>query len=472
METAANEMTINLKRKWFQAMIRQDMAYFDLEDVSGTATIISTNGAKFKKGVGKKLGHGVQFTVTVLAGFGLAFYASWRITLVTLAVVPVMAGSVAWVLNINQSKTKRDNESYAKAGGVVYQTASSIRTILALNAADELIERFTDATQEAYDGAVSQLIYLGLANGMLMSSFMLAYIVIVGYGGYLLYDEVAQNGCDASGAITTNQSCDPSGADVFLALMGVIFAGATIPQISTSLEAFTGARSSCFPALLAMSRTSPTGEKEKDALNDRKGTELAKRNNKGALPQYAIDVTSNLGVKPSTVKGNIQFKDVSFHYPTREDAEVFNGFNLTIGAGQTVALVGPSGSGKSTTVQLIERFYDPTAGIITLDGVDLRDINVSWLRQQIGLVSQEPTLFATTIKENIRMAKPDATDKEVEDAARRANAHHFIISLQNGYDTHVGDQGAQLSGGQKQRVAIARTLITDPKIILLDEATR
>jgi ATP-binding cassette subfamily B (MDR/TAP) protein 1 len=163
---------------------------------------------------------------------------------------------------------------------------------------------------------------------------------------------------------------------------------------------------------------------------------------------------------------------VSFSYPTRKETQVFDGFSLKIPAGKTVALVGPSGSGKSTSIQLIERFYDPDFGTITLDGHDVRELNVSWLRQHVGLVSQEPSLFAATIKENIRIAKPDATDKEVEEAARLANAHDFISSLQLGYDTHVGDKGAQLSGGQKQRIAIARTLITNPKIILLDEATR
>lgn len=341
METAANEMTQELKSKWFQAVVRQDMAYFDLEDVSGTATIISTNGAKFHKGVGVKLGHGVQYGVTVVAGFALAFWASWKVTLTTLAVVPVMAGATGWVLKINQSKTKRDNEAYAKAGSVVYQTASSIRTILALNAAEEVIERFENATQQAYDGAVSQLVWLGMANGSLMGSFMLAYIVIVGYGGYILYDAVAENGCDASGAITTNQSCDPSGADIFLALMGVIFGGAMIPQISTSLEALQGARTACFPALLAMSRTSKTGDKQRDSHNEQYAKELVARTTKESLPDYAIDVTSDVGKRPASVKGNIEFKNVSFHYPTRKETQVFDGFNLTIQAGQTVALVGP-----------------------------------------------------------------------------------------------------------------------------------
>jgi ATP-binding cassette subfamily B (MDR/TAP) protein 1 len=335
-----------------------------------------------------------------------------------------------------------------------------------------MIEKFEAATKKAYDGSISQLLMLGIANGSLMSSFMLAYIVVVGYGAFLLYDAVSTTGCDPSAAITGSVTCNPAGEDIFLALMGVIFGGATIPQISAAMEAIQGSRAACFPALMAMSRVSETGEEKIDKEQRDHSEALQRRSTMSALPKYVIDVSSPFGLKPQTVSGKIEFKDVSFAYPTRKEAQVFNGFNLTIEAGKTVALVGPSGSGKSTTVGLIERYYDPAMGSVSLDGNDLRTLNVAWLRKQIGLVCQEPALFATTIKENIRIAKPDATDKEIEEAARGANAHDFISSLEKGYDTHVGDKGLQLSGGQKQRIAIARTLITNPKIILLDEATR
>eukprot|EP00526_Cylindrotheca_closterium_P003410 CAMPEP_0113657424 /NCGR_PEP_ID=MMETSP0017_2-20120614/31035_1 /TAXON_ID=2856 /ORGANISM="Cylindrotheca closterium" /LENGTH=1368 /DNA_ID=CAMNT_0000571343 /DNA_START=232 /DNA_END=4338 /DNA_ORIENTATION=+ /assembly_acc=CAM_ASM_000147 len=469
MTTAANEMTLNLKLKWFEAVVRQDMSYFDLQDVSGTSTIISTNGAKFNKGISRKLASGIQFTMTVIAGFGLAFWGSWQVTLAVIATVPVMAASTNWVLKLNQTKTSRDTAAYAKAGSVVYSTVSSIRTVLALNAGEEMIEKFTESTQEAYDGAVSQLIWIGLANGSLMASFNLAYVVVVGFGAYLLYDGVRTDGCDPSGAVHTE--CEPKGADVFMALMGVIFAGATIPQVSTAIEAFAGTRAACFPAIQAMSRQSYTGDEVKDAEIIDQAESIQRRAKGNPLPEYKIDVSSPLGLKPETVQGTIKFQHVNFVYPTRKETQVFRDFTLTIPAGKTVALVGPSGSGKSTSIQLIERFYDPISGNISLDGNDLKDLNVEWLRSHIGLVSQEPKLFATTIRRNISVAKPDATQEEIEEAARRANAHDFIVSLQDGYDTDVGDAGAQLSGGQKQRIAIARTLITKPKIILLDEAT-
>lgn len=177
------------------------------------------------------------------------------------------------------------------------------------------------------------------------------------------------------------------------------------------------------------------------------------------------------GDTPSSVTGNIEFKNIHFHYPSRTNIKVLKGFNLKIKAGQTVAFVGPSGCGKSTTLQLLQRLYNPIKGTITLDGKEIDSLNVSWLRSQIGVVGQEPVLFATTIAENIRYAKPSATQSDIENAAKMANAHDFISKLPKGYETRLGERGSQISGGQKQRIAIARALLKDPKILLLDEAT-
>uniref|UniRef100_A0A804IBC5 Uncharacterized protein n=1 Tax=Musa acuminata subsp. malaccensis TaxID=214687 RepID=A0A804IBC5_MUSAM len=169
--------------------------------------------------------------------------------------------------------------------------------------------------------------------------------------------------------------------------------------------------------------------------------------------------------------GDVEFRSVEFAYPSRPENIILRAFDLKVPAGKTVALVGGSGSGKSTVIALMERFYDPLGGEIFLDGVDIRSVKLKWLRSQIGLVSQEPALFATSIKENLLFGKEEATMEEVVAAATASNAHNFISQLPQGYDTQVGESGVQMSGGQKQRIAIARAVLKSPRILLLDEAT-
>lgn len=414
------------------------------------------------------MGEGIQFTTTVIGGFIYAFYVSWRVSLLILAAVPLMAGSGAYMMTVTTKQTERKNKDYAETGGIVYATISSIRTVFSLNAAETMIEKFKQATKKSYEDSVSFTYLVGFGNGAMMASFLVAYIVLTLYGSFLLFSEVGKNGCDPSSTVDSNETCRTTGTEVFGALMGVSFGAMGLAQISNAIEAFMGARAACYPALEAINRKVDT-----DAANGNDVEALVSKAHRSdmALPKYVIDSTSQAGKKPTSINGEIEFKNVSFAYPTRPNSLVFNGLSLKIEAGKTVALVGPSGSGKSTTVSMLERFYDPTSGSITLDGTDIRDINVQWLRDHIGLVAQEPVLFARSIKENIAYGMKGATDQDIIDVAKSANAHDFIMQFPNGYETQVGDKGAQLSGGQKQRIAIARILLKNPKILLLDEVS-
>ncbi|XP_078170187.1 ABC transporter B family member 4-like [Carex rostrata] len=184
-----------------------------------------------------------------------------------------------------------------------------------------------------------------------------------------------------------------------------------------------------------------------------------------------IDAYDESGVTLEKMNGDVELRDVYFSYPTRPEQLIFNGFSLRVDSGTTMAIVGESGSGKSTVISLVERFYDPQAGEVLIDGVNIKTLKLGWIREKIGLVSQEPLLFMTTIKDNILYGKEGATLEEVTQAVELANAANFIDKLPDGLDTMVGQRGAQLSGGQKQRIAIARAILKNPKILLLDEAT-
>jgi len=176
--------------------------------------------------------------------------------------------------------------------------------------------------------------------------------------------------------------------------------------------------------------------------------------------------------KPATMEGTVEFTNVNFCYPSRPTVPVLRNFTLTIPANTTAALVGSSGSGKSTVVALLQRFYDVDSGSIRIDGIDIRDLDLRWLRERIGFVQQEPSLFGLSCRENVTYGVDrDVSDEELEQVCRKANAHDFIVEWPEGYDTLVGERGVKLSGGQKQRLAIARSLLVDPRLLLLDEAT-
>lgn len=186
-----------------------------------------------------------------------------------------------------------------------------------------------------------------------------------------------------------------------------------------------------------------------------------------------VDLLSGATIPFSHLDGEVRFKNVTFAYPSRPEQVILRDFNLTLRAGQTVALVGASGSGKSTVAALLERFYEPNDGQITVDGQPLSKLSPYWLRAEVlGFIEQQPILFGTTILENIRYGRPFATKEEVYAAAQLAQSHEFIGKLTDNYNTNVGERGTQLSGGQRQRIAIARALLKQPIILILDEATR
>lgn len=322
------------------------------------------------------------------------------------------------------TQTKRANENYAYAGAIVSTTVSSMRTILSLNAVDKQIALYRDATDFAAHQATQLSLWRGLATGLQMVTSLMAYIVLTGYGAFLLYRQVRSDGCDPSGTVEGVETCRPSGANVFGALLGVQIGSNMLSQCAIAIEALTEAQVAAVPALKVLQRRvheNDVEETDHDDAHNGHGNEYKKKdiefggngttdgsstsdhdgNSAGALttsaapilPKYVIDSSSSNGIKLKQVAGNIEFRNVSFAYPARPETQVIKSISLMVPAGKTVAICGPSGSGKSTIVQLVERFYDPFAGSVLLDGNDLRTLNVKWLREQIGLVLQEPKLF-------------------------------------------------------------------------------
>ena len=360
METAAIHMTHAMQRDWLAALLRQDMAYHDIRDSTGEATLITINGNKYRKGIGKKLAAGLQYLVTFVAGMVYAFYASWQNSLMVLALTPAMFLSALFLVQMNTSQSSRANASYAKAGSIVATAVRSIRTLFALNAVERVINDYRRATWEAQQGAVQQVWLVGLATGFQNASLIAAFLAITLFGTWLLWDNFVDSGCDPSGTVDDNDTCDPSSLDILGSLLGVFIASSILPQVSVAVEAWSAARFACYPAIAAIERTShagssndsqDSGENKKIENGDSENGSLPlRRGEQAMLPPFVIDAASTtVGLKPESVMGHIVFDDVDFAYPTRREQAVFRGFSLDIQPGTTVALVGPSGKRCSVT---------------------------------------------------------------------------------------------------------------------------
>ncbi|XP_071603537.1 bile salt export pump isoform X4 [Heliangelus exortis] len=421
---AAARQIQKIRKAYFRKVMRMDIGWFDCTSVGELNTRISDDVNKINEAIADQVGIFIQRLTTFVCGFLLGFVSGWKLTLVIIAVSPLL-GVGAAVYGLAVAKlTGRELKAYAKAGAVADEVLSSIRTVAAFGGEKKEVERYDKNLVFAQHWGIRKGVIMGLFTGYMWLIIFLSYALAFWYGSKLVLEEE-----------------EYSPGTLLQVFFGVLLGALNLGQASPCLEAFAtgrGAAANIFETI------------------DEKPT---------------IDCMSEDGYKLDKVRGEIEFHNVTFYYPSRPDIKILDSLNMVIKAGETTAFVGASGAGKSTTIQLIQRFYDPTEGMITLDGHDIRSLNIQWLRSQIGIVEQEPILFATTIAENIRYGRDEATMEDIIKAAKQANAYNFIMELPQKFDTYVGEGGSQMSGGQKQRIAIARALVRNPKILLLDMAT-
>ncbi|KAK7259123.1 hypothetical protein RIF29_24721 [Crotalaria pallida] len=409
---------------YLKTILRQDISFFDKDTQTGEVIgRMSGDTVLIQDAMGEKVGKFLQLMAAFIGGFVIAFVKGWLLTVVLLSMIPLLVASGATMAILISKTSSRGQSAYAKAANVVEQAVGSIRTVASFTGEKQAVSSYSTFLVDAYKAGVHEGLVTGIGLGTLLFLVFCGYALAVWFGAKLIMEK------------------GYNGGTVLNVILAVLTGSMSLGQASPSMTAFAAGQAAAYKMFQTIER------------------------------RPDIDSYDPNGKTMEDIRGEVELKDVYFSYPARPEELIFDGFSLHIPSGTTAALVGQSGSGKSTVISLIQRFYDPQAGEVLIDGINMKEFQLRWIRGKTGLVSQEPVLFASSIKDNIAYGKEGATVEEIRVATELANAAKFIDKLPKGLDTMVGEHGIQLSGGQKQRIAIARAILKDPRILLLDEAT-